>query len=248
MDMKKIIIVLILILIGMFMADAIFGATIFEDDFNSYTDGDLNGQGSWTGSAYFDIDGTTTKEGAKAVYYTYADDLTIEKSGTGQADGTIFIYMRSAGTTEAINFGLKQSTTLKCAVRLSETGYCQRYVAGGAYASISAYVANTWYGLGIEWRSSDDTCRFTCDEGTTWSNWYAPSSGITTLDKVSLDVQTTGGTDIYFDYIDEAKYTAPSGTSTASSTSYITDASIYPFIFASFIFLYLIGFAVIKKI
>ena len=44
------------------------------ENFNSYADGDLNGEnggsgwsGAWSGSVNYDIQGTTTYEGAKAV-------------------------------------------------------------------------------------------------------------------------------------------------------------------------------------
>jgi len=41
--------------------------TILEEYFNSYADGDLNGKGSWTGDASFDIGTTGAKEGRKGV-------------------------------------------------------------------------------------------------------------------------------------------------------------------------------------
>ena len=41
--------------------------TIFVDNFNSYNDGDLNGQGDWSGSTEFQIQGVVVEEGDKAV-------------------------------------------------------------------------------------------------------------------------------------------------------------------------------------
>ena len=38
-----------------------------EDNFDSYTDGDLNGQGGWSGSSAYDVQGITVQAGAKAV-------------------------------------------------------------------------------------------------------------------------------------------------------------------------------------
>jgi len=51
-------------------SDDVFGAVIFLDDFNSYTDGDLDNQGGWIDFGYdddFQVQGDITYEGSKAI-------------------------------------------------------------------------------------------------------------------------------------------------------------------------------------
>ena len=67
-------------------------ATIFEDNFNSYNDGNLNGQGGWSGHTGFQVQGTVVKEGAKGMIADMAsgqDWAWITKIGTARADGRI---------------------------------------------------------------------------------------------------------------------------------------------------------------
>jgi hypothetical protein len=69
-------------------------ATICESYFNDLASGDLNGQGSWSGDASFDIGTAGAKEGRKGVQNadTAGSDKDIAKTGTQRNDGRIAIY------------------------------------------------------------------------------------------------------------------------------------------------------------
>ena len=47
----------------------LFGLSLV-DNFDSYSDGDLNGQGSWSGSTAFDVQTTIKHSGTKAIKCT----------------------------------------------------------------------------------------------------------------------------------------------------------------------------------
>jgi len=198
-------------------------ATIFEDDFNSYNDGDLNGQGGWSGDKSFDIQGTTTKEGAKAVQNadTGGSYIVVAKTGTAQSDGRISIYLRRSSQITAhglmTRIELFSGTTQCIVVGLgydSGSGkYLVGYYAGGWQWTNVSWSANTWHNIEIEWRSSDHQARFRVDGGP-WTDWVvANNTSWTTLDIVKLAVQYQTGGASYFDYIAEYPYTLLVGRS-----------------------------------
>jgi len=180
-------------------------STIFEDNFNSYTDGDLNGQGGWSGNAVFDIQGTTVYEGAKAVYEDgSAIDATISKTGTSTNDGRVTFYIRPAQTNARFEFQLYEGTTRCVRLYFGDDGNIYIYGNGG-WQSIKSYSANTWYDCEIEWESTNHTVRARINEGT-WTNWYNPYATWTNgLDKILLNTQNPAG-NFYIDYIAEYPY------------------------------------------
>jgi hypothetical protein len=176
------------------------------DDFNSYTDGDLNGQGSWIGDVNFDIQGTTVKEGAKAVVIGTGADTVIKKTGTTLGDGRITFYVYPTTANDEFMVGLYEGASwaywYTFATEMGDDTIS--FYASGDHHQISGnYTENAWNECEIEWRGSDHTARARINRGT-WTDWYAGVSAWTALDTVSLE---TGGNHIgyntYFDYIAE---------------------------------------------
>ena len=73
-------------------------AAVVEDNFNSYNNSSLLGQGGWTDYANgqnFIVQGTVTAEGSKAVHVNATADNVITKSGSSLPDGRQAVYVRT---------------------------------------------------------------------------------------------------------------------------------------------------------
>ena len=157
--------------------NTIDAATIFTDNFNSYTDGSLRGQGSWiTNSAYVQVEDYNVLEGSKAfkIYEPFPGSFFAEKSGTSVNDGLITIYMKRiiGGTTSPqVEVQLKEGDNIAVSMK-SISGFF-RYFNGvsNSYSIFGPFFAsNIWYALQIQWRSSDHAIRYNIDGGI-WTNW-----------------------------------------------------------------------------
>lgn len=188
--------------------------TIFEDNFNSYNDGDLNGQGSWSGDVAYDVQGTTTCEGAKAVQFSGVGGWkAILKTGNALTDGVVTYAIRSTVNNQAFNGGvyLYESITGNTGnIWLRDTGYIGIYSGGGIWTDILAYSADTWYWVQAEWRSSDKKMRARAKvvggSWSEWTGWVAMESPFTTsIDTIRFRTNQTSGT-TYWDYVAEEPY------------------------------------------
>jgi hypothetical protein len=193
-------------------------STIFEDNFNSYVDGDLNGQGGWTAPGVYDIQGVIVKEGAKAVQCssTTTEDIA-KKTGTATGgDGRITVYIRVNVTNSVANFILLDNAENQImSVFFHTDGYIKWYYGSLYYSAIQAYNANQWYCIEIEWKASDKKYRVRIDGGT-WTDWQPCmyNRDPTTANKVWLDVRgDVKPITAYFDYIAEYPYVPPVGRS-----------------------------------
>ncbi len=179
-------------------------ATILTEDFNSYNDGDLEGQGSWTlqyGSAsQIKIQGTTVKEGAKAPEGHTTLDSNVQKTGSQCNDGRITYYV-CIGTADKRGCAiyLTEGGAIRVQVTFWTDGYI-KYYDGSAYQSIVAYAVDTWHCIEIEWRSSDHNARYRVDGGT-WTDWDTVQVAWTNyLDRVVLS--HTGNDPVVYQYWD----------------------------------------------
>ena len=183
-------------------------ATILTEDFNSYNDGNLEGQGGWslrsgnTGQTH--IQGTTVKEGAKAANGQGTLDSDVIKTGSQVSDGRITYYARtSAADKRAATLVLCEGIQTRIQVGFQPDGYYS-YYDGSAFQHIVPYVVDKWYCIEIEWRSSDKKARYRVDGGT-WTDWDTTQIAFTNyLDSV---VVTNNGNDPvvqqYHDHIAE---------------------------------------------
>jgi len=192
-------------------------ATILTDDFNSYNDGDLDGQGDWAISAGssgdWQVQGIIVKEGTKAAYCT-SKDANFHKQGTLRNDGRITIYWRSSSLSTYTGINLMEMVDTTPTHRISVFfGYADGKVEyyDGTFHEIGSYSANTWICLEIEWRSSDHKARYRVDAGT-WTDWDTPRGAWTNgIDIVRIDGQS--GADCWCDYIAENPLAVAAGRS-----------------------------------
>ena len=122
-------------------------ATLFTDNFNSYNDGDLNGQGSWSGDTDFDVQSIITVEG-KAVKIVGTGIESISKTGTQLSEGRITVYHRrtTADTKETFPIRLYEDTTICTGVRFGNTAGQIDFLTDGVWVDSGYnFVADTWY-------------------------------------------------------------------------------------------------------
>ena len=183
-------------------------ATILTEDFNSYNDGNLEGQGGWTlrdgtsGQIY--IQGTTVKEGAKAADGQGTLDCNDGKTGSQLSDGRITYYARmGTADKQGCGFYLREGGSTRIQVTFRAGGYID-YYDGSAWHHLKAWAADTWYCVEIEWRSSDKKARYRVDGGT-WTDWDTTQTAWTNyLDTVVIC--STGADPVvhqYWDHIAE---------------------------------------------
>lgn len=171
------------------------------DNFDSYTDGDLNGQGSWSGNAAFDVQGTVVQAGAKAISCATGGDITVSKSFTATASDSQVFYMRTNTTsrTSATDFytgvtlvaSLVFSPTLADDIRLNTTA---------ASTILASLLADTWYKVEVQWDAALGTngqLRARVDDGT-WSAYQEATADFTTIDTLKM-LSDMSATTCYWD-------------------------------------------------
>ena len=187
--------------------------TILTENFNTYSDGDLNGQGNWVADVDYDIQGTTTYEGAKGVKIIESGDWSSAyATGTQLASGTLATYFYlSATSTSKIQIQLLNEADVSIGrfyfgYVAGQTHY--QYTAGSIQTSqYGTYTSNVWYRVDFEWQSSPShQIRFTVDNNTSTS-WVSPENDWTTgPDTVRFYAAYSNVNPIYLDYIAETAF------------------------------------------
>ena len=202
----KLSLICIVIAVFVFMF-SVSAATIFTDDFNSYNNGDLNGQGSWSGATEFDVQtgSADNPEGSgvgKEVLNSTNADKVITKIGTETANGTFVVYMKFsavAGSPTA-RFGLRNGAGYVYVMQW-EGATLKGMVNNGWVNHKTNMAANTWYCIKTEWRSSDNYWRIQVDSES-WGDWqdnaYVDSA---VPDRWYINKWNAGS--VWFDYIIE---------------------------------------------
>lgn len=182
-------------------------ATIFEDNFDSYSIGNLNGQGGWSSAGFvYMVQTFKVKDGEKAIQgFNVSTQQIAQKSGSSVNDGKITVYVLRVDANQPgfLSFVLKEGANAKLEVRGNFGGNGRfQYVDGsaGSYVNFGErFNYETWYAIQIEWRSSDNTARYNINGGewTSWTKGVAPWS-------LGLDtVELRTGNVIYWDNIQE---------------------------------------------
>ena len=169
------------------------------DNFNSYSVGDLNGQGSWSGATAFKVEVGTVQEGANAISITTSDG-NIDKSFVSTVtDGVFSGYLRTgANGADSIQLRLCEGSTLIALMYFDTSGLAIHDGDGNfTYGSLSI---NTWYKCQMQWRSSDKKFRYQVDNAG-WSNWFATGTSFTTgINKARIS--NFGATTHYIDTLE----------------------------------------------
>jgi hypothetical protein len=194
-------------------------AAIVQDGFNSYTNGNLLGQGGWfdyKNGQNFKVQGDSVFEGTKAVYVNALADSVIVKSGNALSDGKQALYVK---TQNRANWGYyvngnAQVRLLKgtwggsaefrnfLGVTFRSDGNVTYYdPINGVYQNFATYNDNEWTLLEFEWRSSDKKARYRVNNGA-WTDWkpIAGKGTFTDFDSVGFDFFLPSGLGgVYFD-------------------------------------------------
>ena len=219
----KIILAGFIILAGLFLVwQFTFASTIFEDDFETYSLGELLNQGGWsTTTGYtnyvnpdeFEVQSSITKVGAKAVkiFGGVGVNQGIEKTGTPKTSGTIGVWImrdneviNSYDSYLIVEFVEKANYSTSTNIAGVALGYSS--VLSMSNASNSTWAINVWKHIQLEWQSlPSEKIRWKIDDGN-WSAWVSPAGywnyGIDTIRFVETFGNTTNG---YFDSITEAE-------------------------------------------
>jgi len=181
---------LILIAIFLFFTSGyIFGATPFEDYFDTYDIGNLDGQGGWattTIPAFFAQTTTTDYHSSDiSVYWTSASNGEINKTGEAIGEGRWSFWVKVNSDTgthyEWTNILLKGDTTasylrFECwdtgdpsDCRASNTIFVKRpYPTRTTFCEIPL---DTYVNFQVEWASSTNSVRWKCGDNV-WTDYF----------------------------------------------------------------------------
>ena len=186
----------------------------YEQKFNTLSDGDLNGQDSWSGDTCYDVGSTQVYEGAKSVEAApCGTDKYIDRSGIDSTVGTVYVaiyidtmgdvsqdahfYLYDDGENKLTDVGFRNDGgILKVKYSYFETH--QEYLETG--------VLDTWYIFAIEYNTNTDgkfriKWKKDGESWSSWTSWKEPFSASfdETIDKIRFYSET--GYTSYFDTI-----------------------------------------------
>lgn len=196
------------------------------DNFDSYSDGDLNtnngGSGfsaAWSGSTSFDVQGTTTQSGAKAVQIASSEngEVTIDRSLTTPfTSGTLSVYLRRTGGNnwrDGAYVILRDNSADVAGFYLHVTNTSTGAVGATLYSGGTTDVfengtlsADTWHLFEAEFDCDTDEIRARVDGGA-WSSWLSFASAATDIDQIRFFKGNINGgthnvtTDHYWDQL-----------------------------------------------
>lgn len=175
-------------------------AWTFSDDFNSYSDGNLNGQGSWSGSTTYQIQGVTVYEGAKAVKSIGAN-ANIDRSITSVSSGVMYFTMMKPDTTQDAAFRLVSGASIWMQISFSAGNILLFDGTGNPTTLVTGYTTGTFYIFEVTIISTSQLSLRYRAVGSAWSaSTGTRSSSVTgSVDKIQLN-QGGSGT-AYWDYI-----------------------------------------------
>ena len=180
------------------------------EDFNSYSDGNLDTQGCWThentGGA-FTVQGVTVQEGTKAAT-NVGTSGHIDCTFTSQTATILYGYIRktvAAVGVKYIEYG--QGSAIKVYIKFDSDGNI-KYFDGGlaSYVSLGACADTTWCQVGVEIDTTNQANKFRANlDGGTFSGWVDAAASFTAIDLLYIESET-GGTGFwdFFQYTSEA--------------------------------------------
>lgn len=190
-------------------------AWVAEENFNSLSDGDLNGQGSgygwaaaWSGDTDMDVQGTYTFEGAKAVKEAAAGFGGIVRQLTSTVTvGTVYCSMMLTTTSGNGSFILNSNSTTGEMYVKAENGNIAIY-DNGTYINFGTYTANVWFTIGIDFDNVSQANKFRANVNNgAWTSWYTVDGGsYTNIGYVKLEGDSGGTADRYWDRISTSPY------------------------------------------
>lgn len=180
------------------------------DNFDSYSVGDLNGQGSWTAPVEVDVQNSVSQSPSNGITRTSAGGLsnsTKAITAITNDSATVSCYVRSTVTNDAGggSFGLIvfDSTNEIARIVMSQDNNDIRLIGATTVSVLSAPTTNTWYQVIIQLDFTNDRVRAKVDSGAYSSYVNGTSGAFAQVDKVGLAFGGTSGSV----YIDTIEYT-----------------------------------------
>lgn len=205
-------------------------AWVAEENFDSYSDGDLpanNGGTGWSNSwqdvfqgTDTDVQGTTTYQGAKAAQYVGSTASAVQRSlTTAVSSGVMYIALRAAQTNGGgFSVSLRNSSDSGI-INIQFDAVDGRGTTGNIYllgrsggtptvaTIVSGYSANTWYAIRLTFDTGADTFSAAGSSGAYGSggSYGTESTTLNTLSsgdaaRIQLSAESTTA-DYFVDYI-----------------------------------------------
>ena len=201
---------------------------VLTEDFESYSTGDLTGQGGWSGSVAFDVNTAQAQGGTKSVLHQGNGTDTIDKTITTSsiASQSFYIYKSTAagGTMDVL---FRQSSVTLFQVG-SVNGSSSARLLGSTSTNIGTISSATWHRIEIEWDKNLGTngqvrAKF---DGGSWSSYIDLDTAIVGGPSVlRLSASDTGTDPIYLDTFDVASGATVNIQDTISLTSTVNSPS-----------------------
>lgn len=202
---------------------------IYEQDFETLTNGDLNSQDSWTADTNFDVEeNVNSYSGDKdlKLVVSSTDFINATRSVSSISQGTFYIstkFEETSGTTNA-DIELYDTNGVNL-LRVFYNGTDWQWLNSTGWGTLqSSPTLDTWYRIGIEWDNTNQANKYrvNINDGT-WSSWEntTGSRSFSGIDTILLSGRNeTGVGAVYFDLINP-DYTDSEETGSTIATSTI---------------------------
>ncbi len=196
----------------------------YEQDFESLSTGDLNGQDSWSGNTTYDVTTAVACGGTKSVGVLIGDSQSIQRTLPAEVqDGDFYVQVRRTGTNDGDVFvNLLEDDTNRVFIRIGENGDVEGY-NGTVYVDLLAgYSANTCLTINVQFNDSSqpDQWRARVHNGSSWgsfSSWLGVNGTYGSIHKIKFD--TGSGTETQTAYFDTIDLSDPTGGGGGGSTA-----------------------------
>ncbi len=175
---------------------------VTADDFDAYADGDLNGldggtgwTSAWTGDTRFDVQGSVTFEGDKAIVVNVpgGQQPAISRTFAPKTSGTLHWAQRKDAPDHGANLRLLSGNTLAVNVGIGSATQPQ---ANGPYwythaGVLQFYPIGTFETVDVEYDTTTDQFRISIDGGT-YSTWMNFLNEVSSVDTIQIDISASG--------------------------------------------------------
>ncbi len=191
---------------------------IFEDNFESYSEGNLNGQGGWSGDTNFKIQGDTIWEGTGAIECALVSSVMIDKIGTLSTGFSQGIFMMATTANGEFRTSFRNSIVTPFTLKLN-TNSRVTLETPDQIAELGPYQANKWYYIECQYThpvAYIDRMRAryrNVSDGTSFSSWTdwieSPVGTELGLDRIRLSTNSNASGYAYWDNVVEGETTDP---------------------------------------
>lgn len=154
--------------------------SIFEEDFESYDTGNLNGQGGWTaclGTGNSAQVMTLPYEGEKSAVIPWSGSAVCsDKTGSEIATGTLSIWVANlaGGTNNTGYIEIGREDLTSALFRLENSGKISWYSTSSTFITLCQPPLEQWFELTLKWEAGTDKVKYICQNPSKNSGWVDP--------------------------------------------------------------------------